>query len=263
VSAEAVGWALKQDAGDALAKLVLVALADEAIRSGLVVNYSQREIARVCLTTPQSVGRKTKALMEAGLIEQRWASDNNAGNLYRLKLDDRSFDRLILDLQEDDRSLWKVVQELYAGAVSRAQRGVGPTESGSKEVLTLGFDLEEGEPSKAKRTRARDLAFEALCEVTKFNPVSSRTVLNRCLREIREMYAAEVERAWCEMPNNDGVPMPEVDDRDVADEIRRRGVALQESWSRGVVTPTALAIHWQRGGELAADLSDVLEAMGS
>ena len=75
--------------------------------------------------------------------------------------------------------------------------------------------------------RERDLSFEALVEVTGANISAERGALNRALMEIRS-------------------EMEDVDDPDLAEEIRFRAAAYRRAWPTVALTPTALSKHWSR-----------------
>jgi len=73
----------------------------------------------------------------------------------------------------------------------------------------------------------RDLSFEALVEVTGATVASERGALNISLKQIRE--AAD-----------------QLNDEELASEIRYRAKTYRETWPEIALTPTALAKHWER-----------------
>lgn len=270
MSVQAVAWAQKQYTGDTLEHFLLRELADEANNAG-VVQAGQVNLAAAVASTVQTVGRKLKALQAADLVEIHHTKRKDGGNGNCVYFLPCTYDSLADLMQVADTSDSEF-NRFYAAEL-RACLKVDPTRGprdgdalealGANEVLTLeGLDLEEQKPTKPRRTRSRDLAFEALCEATKSDPASSRTLLNRALREIR----AAVEREYGAIASveNDGSKgnAREAQDEVVAREVKRRAVALQESWTAGYfVTPQALVTHWRRAGELAKDVDDLLEAL--
>lgn len=77
--------------------------------------------------------------------------------------------------------------------------------------------------------RERDLAWEALVEVTSANEAMERGRLNTALKAIRVAWQSE-----------GGAP------EDLHEEIPRRAVAYRKMWPKMALTPTALATHWKR-----------------
>lgn len=77
--------------------------------------------------------------------------------------------------------------------------------------------------------RAKDLAWEALVEVTNANEAMERGRLNTALKAIKHAWHTEGGR-------------PE----DLAEEIPRRAQAYRTLWPGMSLTPTALAVHWKR-----------------
>jgi hypothetical protein len=80
-----------------------------------------------------------------------------------------------------------------------------------------------------KRERPRDLAWEALVEVTHANEAIERGKLNVALKAIRVAWESE-----------GGHP------DDLHKEIPLRANAYRTLWPRITLTPTALAVHWKR-----------------
>lgn len=77
--------------------------------------------------------------------------------------------------------------------------------------------------------RKRDLAWEALVEVTSANEAMERGRLNTSLKAIRVAWESE-----------GGLP------EDLHLEIPRRAQAYRAMWPQMALTPTALAVHWKR-----------------
>ena len=82
---------------------------------------------------------------------------------------------------------------------------------------------------RKRAARPPDLAFDALVEATRAIPEMERGKINIAL--------AAIKAAW----QREGF-MPE----DLPDEIRRRAVAYETTMQGMLLTPTALATHWNR-----------------
>ena len=92
------------------------------------------------------------------------------------------------------------------------------------------------EPSPAT-PRERDVAFDTLAEVTKAMPRSHGTV-GMVVAELRKLH-------------------PQLDDQELADEIRRRAANYVSEWPGRALTPTALGTHWLRMGEVSSSSATI------
>lgn len=248
MSVEALAWAFGQDLQDPCAKLVLVSLADEAIRSGLVIGLHQRVISDFVGTTRPTVARKLTLLREADLIEQRWPEDNASSNLYLVKVKESwTIDRALLALEVEDPKAFQAVSALYPGRGGPSKRG--GLRLDTQEVLTLGFDLEES--GSTRKARARDPIFDAIVEVTQAVVASESSMIARAKQTI----VAELTREWERTP----------EEGEVAAEIRVRAGLYRSAYPQAALTPTSLTKHWNRvtaERQKAADSADVIRTLG-
>jgi len=83
--------------------------------------------------------------------------------------------------------------------------------------------------SDSATSRKRDVAFDALMEVTNAMPRSHGAV-GSVVAELRAEH-------------------PDLDDQELADEIRSRAAAFKQQWPDHSCTPTALGTHWKRLAE--------------
>jgi hypothetical protein len=87
MSVHVSSWAWKQTIADAVAKLVLLKLADNANDKGLAWPH-QKTVARECECSERTVRRKVSYLKDRGLLEvARDSSRKGLPNLYRLPFD--------------------------------------------------------------------------------------------------------------------------------------------------------------------------------
>lgn len=222
MSGQATGWVLRHGPKDRAKRAVLLTIADAANRDGEHAHPGLAAIVDGSLYGRSTVLAKIRELVEEGwlAVEEEGRGRGHA-TVYRVLME-TSDPRTLSEEKRSDPEQEKVRNSEPAPLTPT----VKPNGTDSSETPS---------PSKPKKPRARNLVWDAICEVVGWEPKTDREV-GRVARAQKAIRAA--------------VPA-DADDATIAMAIRGRARRYREAWPGKELSPDSLVNHWSRFGPKA------------
>lgn len=143
---------------------------------------------------------------------------------------------LLMQVREGAKNLVpeNAATEDYRNGEVPVRKNPGPNDSTFSNESPLGNERLSAAADAPKKTKLRNLSWEALARIGKHDPSKQPTkffngMVGTCLKQLRDVEA-------------------DLDDDDLAIEIERRAAAYRSEWGDERLTPGALVKHWSRFG---------------
>lgn len=223
MSGQATGWVLRHGPKDRAQRAVLLTIADAANRDGEHAHPGIPAMVEGSLYSRSTVLAKVRELVEGGWISiEEEGRGRGHATVYRVLME-RSEDRTLSDDKRSDLATEKVRSSDPAPLTPTVNNGTTSEETPSPS---------EPEASGAKKSRARDLVWDAVVQALGWDPKTKQesTRVGRAVREIRAAVPDDAE------------------DEVIAQAVHGRARRYRAEWPNAEFTPEALVKHWSRFG---------------